>query len=128
MFVYDFQSTIHSLEIICLPLQIINVYSQEYESGASYWPDVHSRVIIALIFSQIVLLGLLTTKKAASSTPFLIALPVLTIWFHRFCKGRFQPAFVRFPLQVCQMTILLLKASFEWIKHIGDSILVHNIA
>ncbi|KAK8468302.1 hypothetical protein PHAVU_006G000300 [Phaseolus vulgaris] len=63
--------------------QIINVYNQEYESGAAFWPDVHFRIILALIVSQIVLMGLLTTKKAASSTPFLIVLPILTIWFHR---------------------------------------------
>ena len=88
-------------------LQIINVYNQEYESGAAFWPDVHFRVIIALIVSQIVLMGLLTTKKAASSTPFLIVLPVLTIWFHIYCKGRFEPAFVRYPLQVCQLIILM---------------------
>ncbi|RDX91402.1 Calcium permeable stress-gated cation channel 1, partial [Mucuna pruriens] len=79
--------------------QIINVYNQEYESGAAFWPDIHFRIVLALIVSQIVLMGLLTTKKAASSTPFLIVLPILTIFFHRYCKGRFEPAFVKFPLQ-----------------------------
>ncbi|XP_061352196.1 calcium permeable stress-gated cation channel 1-like [Gastrolobium bilobum] len=83
--------------------QIINVYNQEYESGAAFWPDVHFRIVLALIISQIVLMGLLTTKKAASSTPFLIVLPILTIWFHRYCKGRFEPAFVKFPLQEAMM-------------------------
>lgn len=79
--------------------QIINVYNQEYESGAAFWPDVHGRIITALVISQVLLLGLLSTKEAAQSTPFLIALPVLTIWFHRFCKHRYEPAFVRYPLQ-----------------------------
>ncbi|KAH1116164.1 hypothetical protein GLYMA_17G010500v4 [Glycine max] len=91
--------------------QIINVYNQEYESGAAFWPDVHFRVIIALIVSQIVLMGLLTTKKAASSTPFLIVLPVLTIWFHIYCKGRFEPAFVRYPLQEAMMKDTLERAT-----------------
>ncbi|KAI6704083.1 hypothetical protein NL676_013219 [Syzygium grande] len=83
--------------------QIINVYNQEYESGAAFWPDVHGRVIVALVISQLLLFGLLATKEAANSTPFLIALPVLTIYFHRFCKGRFEPAFVRYPLQEAMM-------------------------
>lgn len=87
--------------VLFFRMQIINVYNQEYESGAAFWPDVHFRIIFALIVSQIVLMGLLTTKKAASSTPFLIVLPILTIWFHRYCKGRFESAFVKFPLQVC---------------------------
>ncbi|GLT72408.1 hypothetical protein SLA2020_443460 [Shorea laevis] len=79
--------------------QIINVYNQEYESAAAFWPDVHGRVITGLVISQICLMGLLATKEAAQSTPFLIALPVLTICFHRFCKGRYEPAFVKYPLE-----------------------------
>ncbi|CAM8989036.1 unnamed protein product [Rhodiola kirilowii] len=83
--------------------QIINVYNQEYESAAAFWPDVHGRIITALIVSQLLLMGLLSTKKAANSTPLLIALPVLTIWFHLFCKGRYEPAFLRYPLQEAMM-------------------------
>lgn len=90
--------------------QIINVYNQEYESAAAFWPDVHGRIIVALVVSQVLLIGLLSTKHAASSTPFLIALPVLTIWFHRFCKGRFEPAFIRYPLQEAMMKDTLERA------------------
>ncbi|KAA8520130.1 hypothetical protein F0562_014386 [Nyssa sinensis] len=90
--------------------QIINVYNQEYESAAAFWPDVHGRVIAALVISQLLLMGLLSTKEAAQSTPFLIALPVLTIWFHRFCKGRYEPAFVRYPLQEAMMKDTLERA------------------
>lgn len=84
---------------------MINVYNQQYESAAAFWPDVHVRVVIALVVSQVVLIGLLTTKRAASSTPFLIVLPILTIWFHRYCKGRFESAFVAYPLQVHKLVI-----------------------
>ncbi|XP_021274794.1 CSC1-like protein At3g21620 isoform X2 [Herrania umbratica] len=90
--------------------QIINVYNQEYESGAAFWPDVHARIIVALIVSQLLLMGLLSTKEAAQSTPLLITLPVLTIWFHRFCKGRYEPAFVRYPLQEAMMKDTLERA------------------
>lgn len=91
--------------------QMINVYNQQYESAAAFWPDVHVRVIIALVVSQIVLMGLLTTKRAASSTPFLIVLPILTIWFHRYCKGRFESAFVTYPLQEAMMKDTLERAT-----------------
>ncbi|KAG9447631.1 hypothetical protein H6P81_013759 [Aristolochia fimbriata] len=90
--------------------QIINVYNQEYESGAAFWPDVHARIITALIIFQIILLGLMGTKEAAQSAPLLIALPVLTIWFHRFCKNRYEPAFVRYPLQEAMMKDTLERA------------------
>ncbi|KAL6002390.1 hypothetical protein ACLOJK_034322 [Asimina triloba] len=79
--------------------QIINVYNQEYESAAAFWPHVHGRIIGSLLISQLLLLGLLSTKKAANSTPLLIVLPVLTLWFHKYCKNRFEPAFRKYPLE-----------------------------
>ncbi|KAG5246691.1 calcium permeable stress-gated cation channel [Salix suchowensis] len=91
---------IHLFPMLFTPMQIINVYNHQYESGAAFWPDVHGRVITALVISQLALMGLLSTKEAAQSTPFLIALPVLTIWFYRFCNGRHKSAFVKYPLQV----------------------------
>lgn len=100
-------------------MQIINVYNQRYESGAAFWPDVHGRIVAALMVSQLLLLGLLSTKKAAQSTPFLLALPVLTIAFSKYCKGRFEPAFVRYPLQVCRdSTCFLFKQAWQLITSI----------
>ncbi|CAI9297220.1 unnamed protein product [Lactuca saligna] len=91
--------------------QIINVYNQKYESAASFWPDVHRRIIIGLMISQLLLMGLLSTKEAANSTPFLLVLPVLTFWFHRFCKNRFESAFRKFPLQDAMIKDTLEKAT-----------------
>lgn len=55
-------------------------------------------------------MGLLSTKEAAQSTPLLITLPVLTIWFHLFCQGRYGPAFVMYPLQEAMMKDTLERA------------------
>ncbi|KAG6419202.1 hypothetical protein SASPL_121418 [Salvia splendens] len=67
-FPIQIQLTLYSLSLV----QIINVYNQEYESAAAFWPDVHGLIIYALIFSQIVLMGLMgrkvaMTKKAQAS-------------------------------------------------------------
>lgn len=75
------------------------MYDQKYESGASFWPDVNRRILVGLVISHLLLIGLLSTKDASKSTPLLIVLTVLTIWFHKFCKGRFESVFVKFPLQ-----------------------------
>ncbi|MCD9643172.1 hypothetical protein HAX54_030391 [Datura stramonium] len=91
--------------------QIINVYDQKYESGASFWPDVHRRILVGLVISQLLLLGLLSTKSIARSTPVMIALPVLTIWFHIFCKGRYESAFIKFPLQDAMVKDTLERAT-----------------
>ncbi|KAL1532232.1 CSC1-like protein [Salvia divinorum] len=48
---------------------------------------------------QLLLLGLLSTKEAANSTPLLVMLPVLTLSFHKYCKNRFEPAFRKYPLE-----------------------------
>ncbi|KAL8119594.1 hypothetical protein AgCh_016916 [Apium graveolens] len=79
--------------------QIINVYNQQYESVAAFWPHVHTRIIASLLISQLLLMGLLSTKKAANSTPFLAVLPILTLTFHKYCKNRFEPAFRKYPLE-----------------------------
>ncbi|KAK9716130.1 hypothetical protein RND81_06G212900 [Saponaria officinalis] len=79
--------------------QIINVYNQRYESAAAFWPHVHTRIIASLLISQFLLLGLLSTKEAAKSTPLLTVLPVLTYAFHKYCKSRFEPAFNKYPLE-----------------------------
>ncbi|KAL3627421.1 Calcium permeable stress-gated cation channel 1 [Castilleja foliolosa] len=90
--------------------QIINVYNQEYESAAAFWPDVHGRIVIALMFSQIVLLGLMGTKGIIQAPPLLIVLVVLTFFFHRYCKGRYESAFVKNPLQEAMMKDTLERA------------------
>ncbi|AQK92675.1 Calcium permeable stress-gated cation channel 1 [Zea mays] len=79
--------------------QIINVYNQQYESAAQFWPSVHGRIITALIVSQLLLLGLMSTNDFEQTTPVLLVLPVLTFGFYKYCKNRFEPAFVRNPLQ-----------------------------
>ncbi|XP_014495664.1 CSC1-like protein At4g02900 [Vigna radiata var. radiata] len=90
--------------------QIINVYNQQYESGGAFWPDVHGRVVMGLIISQILLMGLLSTRGTETSTLVLIAQPILTFWFHRYCKGLFESAFVKFPLQEAMVKDTLERA------------------
>ncbi|KAJ7550515.1 hypothetical protein O6H91_07G104400 [Diphasiastrum complanatum] len=60
---------------------------------------------------QITLLGVFSSKKAADSTPFLIGLPVLTIAFHIYCRNRFEPAFVKYPLEEAMAKDTLDKAT-----------------
>jgi hypothetical protein len=47
----------------------------------------------------------MSTNDFEQSTPVLLVLPVLTFWFYKYCKNRFEPAFVRNPLQVCHRGI-----------------------
>lgn len=112
-FLLPFIVVFFGLAYVVFRHQIINVYNQEYESGGAFWPAVHGRIIFALIVSQLLLFGLISTKAAAQSTPFLvvlIALPVFTFYFHRYCKNRYEPAFKRYPLQEANMRDTLEQA------------------
>ncbi|KAL5202015.1 hypothetical protein ABZP36_012967 [Zizania latifolia] len=100
-----------SLAYLVFRHQIINVYNQQYESAAQFWPDVQRRILIALIVSQILLMGLLSTQQAEKSTVVLLPLPVLSIWFHHVCKGRFEPAFIKLPLQDAMVKDTLERAN-----------------
>ncbi|CAI8588266.1 unnamed protein product [Vicia faba] len=91
--------------------QIINVYNQQYESAAAFWPQVHSRIIASLLISQLLLFGLLSTKKAVKSTPLLVMLPILTFAFHKYCQSRFEPAFRKYPLEEAKAKDLLEKTT-----------------
>ncbi|PNX93352.1 putative membrane protein, partial [Trifolium pratense] len=91
--------------------QIIKVYNQQYESAAAFWPQVHSRIIASLIISQLLLLGLLSTKKAARSTPLLVLLPILTFAFHKYCKNRFEPAFRKYHVEEAMTKDILEKTT-----------------
>ncbi|KAI0509950.1 hypothetical protein KFK09_010550 [Dendrobium nobile] len=91
--------------------QIINVYNQDYESAGAFWPHVHSRIIASLLISHLLLLGLLSTKKAAYSTPLLLVLPLFTLWFHKYCKSRFESAFQKYPLEEAMEKDAMEKAS-----------------
>ncbi|MBA0795499.1 hypothetical protein Gohar_006358 [Gossypium harknessii] len=96
--------------VVCL-CKVINVYDPKYESAAAFWPDVHKRMVIGLFISQLLLLGLLSTKKIGRNHFALLPLPVLTIWFFMYCKGRFESVFVRFPLQEAMVKDTLERAT-----------------
>lgn len=108
---------------------MINVYEAAYESAGAFWPFVHGRIILALIIEHLMLIGLFLVQgpitfktiqsnddesseqkilnflqQTLSSTPFIIALPIFTYIFHRYCKSRFEPSFTNFPLEVYSTT------------------------
>ncbi|KAL2613464.1 hypothetical protein R1flu_025156 [Riccia fluitans] len=98
--------------------QVINVYDADYDSGAAFWPQVHSRIITAMIIEQLTLIGLFTIKGPIgfqsssnapltagtfikgmlSSTFFLVMLPIGTMIYHFYCKRRFHAAFNFYPM------------------------------
>ncbi|KAE8654910.1 Calcium permeable stress-gated cation channel 1 [Hibiscus syriacus] len=67
------------------------------ESAAAFWPHVHVRIIVALIVAASAN-GITEHERSIAVDSIAYHTSHMTICFHRFCKGRYEPAF-RYPLQ-----------------------------
>ncbi len=76
------------------------VYEPAYETGGQFWPEVHTRIISCLIFTQVLFIGLFSLKGLSRASLACIPLPILTLLFHAHCRQRFQPTFKNFNLEV----------------------------
>ncbi|XP_054797246.1 CSC1-like protein RXW8 isoform X5 [Prosopis cineraria] len=76
-----------------VPAQLINVYVTKYDSGGEFWPIAHNTTVFALIFTQIVALGVFGMKRSTVASGFTVPLLILTILFHEYCRQRFLPIF-----------------------------------
>lgn len=77
--------------------QALNVVVPSYESGGRMWPHIHSRILAALLLSQITMLGYFSVKEFPYS-PLLIPLPVGTLIFGYICWRFYYPSFRFSPL------------------------------
>jgi hypothetical protein len=81
-------------------VQILHVYEPAYETGGQFWPHVHVRIIVFLVFLQICFIGVFTVKGLGHGTWFVVPLPIFTLLFNEFCRKRFFPAFRHFNMEV----------------------------
>ncbi|XP_028806974.1 CSC1-like protein RXW8 [Neltuma alba] len=80
--------------------QLVNVYVTKYDSGGEFWPIAHNTTVFALIFTQIVALGVFGMKRSPVASGFTIPLLILTILFHEYCRQRFLPIFKNNSAQI----------------------------
>ncbi|XP_024401372.2 CSC1-like protein HYP1 [Physcomitrium patens] len=79
--------------------QILHVYEPAYETGGQFWPHVHVRIIIFLVFLQICFIGVFTVKGLGNGSFFVVPLPIFTLMFNEYCRQRFFPAFRHFNME-----------------------------
>lgn len=79
--------------------QILHVYEPAYETGGQFWPHVHVRIIVFLVFLQICFIGVFSVKGFGQGTWFVVPLPICTLLFNDFCRQRFFPAFRHFNME-----------------------------
>lgn len=79
--------------------QILHVYEPAYETGGQFWPHIHVRIIVFLVFLQICFIGVFTVKGLGHGTWFVVPLPIFTLLFNEYCRKRFFPTFRHFNME-----------------------------
>ncbi|KAK3024992.1 hypothetical protein RJ639_044369 [Escallonia herrerae] len=79
--------------------QIQDVYETTYETFGQYWPYIHHYILLAIIITQITMIGLFGLKSKPSASFASIPLLVFTIAFNEYCKIRFFPTFCHYSVQ-----------------------------
>ncbi|RWR88765.1 CSC1-like protein ERD4 [Cinnamomum micranthum f. kanehirae] len=79
--------------------QALKVYVPSYESYGRMWPHMHTRILAALVLYQITMIGYFSVKEFYY-TPFLLPLPILSLFFAYVCNKHFYLGFRFTPLEV----------------------------
>ncbi|KAL6981007.1 hypothetical protein U1Q18_022642, partial [Sarracenia purpurea var. burkii] len=79
--------------------QIEDVYETIYETCGQYWPYIHHYIFLAIVLTQITMIGLFGLKSKASAAFATIPLLLFTLMFNEYCKLRFLPTFYHYPVQ-----------------------------
>lgn len=79
--------------------QIKDVYEIVYETYGQYWPFIHHYIFLAIILSQVTMIGLFGLKSKPSASFATVPLLLLTIMFNEYAKMRFLPSFFNYSVQ-----------------------------
>jgi calcium permeable stress-gated cation channel len=57
------------------------VFVPKFESGGSFWFDVHDWTLVGMIVGQLTLLGYVTLKGGFKQSPWLLPLLFIVAWY-----------------------------------------------
>ncbi|TMW60961.1 hypothetical protein Poli38472_001003 [Pythium oligandrum] len=81
--------------------QILFVYKSTSFAMGAYWPRLYSFLIVALVVSQLTLVGLLSLKRAVTPTVLIFVLIVIILLFHHYVSSLFPRVAKYLPLNEC---------------------------
>ncbi|GMP41286.1 hypothetical protein CsSME_00011444 [Camellia sinensis var. sinensis] len=79
--------------------QIEDVYETIYETCGQYWPYIHHYIFLAIVLTQITMIGLFGLKSKPSASFATIPLVLFTLMFNEYCKIRFLPTFCHYSVE-----------------------------
>ncbi|KAI9980331.1 hypothetical protein PInf_026411 [Phytophthora infestans] len=81
--------------------QVLCVYKPTCFALGAYWPRMFKFCIIALVVAQLTLIGILSLKKAATPSIFIVALIVIVLLFNYHVLTLYPPVAKYLPLTDC---------------------------
>ncbi|KAJ7559063.1 hypothetical protein O6H91_04G068200 [Diphasiastrum complanatum] len=84
--------------------QALKVYVPSYDSKGCLWPHIHVRILVALLVSQLTMLGYFTIKRFVY-TFLLLPLPIATLMFGYLCQNIFYHPFKVTPLETASREV-----------------------
>jgi Calcium-dependent channel, 7TM region, putative phosphate len=95
------------------------VYESVFESGGQFWPKIFRRFVFGLIISQMTITGQFILKEARHQAYATILLMILTYFFLRSTRARYDPTSSILPLEVATVMDISLKQD-------EDAMMDHN--
>ncbi|KAJ7559065.1 hypothetical protein O6H91_04G068400 [Diphasiastrum complanatum] len=84
--------------------QALKVYVPSFDSKGRLWPHIHVRILVALLVSQLTMLGYFTIKRFVY-TFLLLPLPAATLTFFYLCQNIFYCPFKVTPLETASREV-----------------------
>ena len=85
------------------------VYESVFESGGQFWPKIFRRFVFGLIIAQSTIVGQFILKEARHEAYATMALMILTYFFLRSTRARYDPASWSLPLEVATVMDISLR-------------------
>lgn len=98
--------------------QMLYVYQPMYETGGKWWPKIAGCTVLALLFAQSTMIGMMILKETYSEIYFLIAIIVYTVWYYYNTMNNYAVLATHLPLD--QAT------SMDLNKPYGESVAGHE--
>jgi hypothetical protein len=89
--------------------QLLYVYENEYETGGRWWPKIAKCMVLALLFAQFTMIGMILLKSSSSLSIWLAILVILTIFYLWRMTKLYEPLGEQLPFDMATSMDLDIK-------------------
>eukprot|EP00292_Cryptomonas_paramecium_P003984 CAMPEP_0113682784 /NCGR_PEP_ID=MMETSP0038_2-20120614/12881_1 /TAXON_ID=2898 /ORGANISM="Cryptomonas paramecium" /LENGTH=727 /DNA_ID=CAMNT_0000601943 /DNA_START=210 /DNA_END=2393 /DNA_ORIENTATION=- /assembly_acc=CAM_ASM_000170 len=94
--------------------QFINIYDPRSDTGGLMWPRAIQAAVMCLVVAELMVVAVLSFKKAAGPSPLMFPLLVITVLFYRYLGQQHYRVGEQLPLEVCARADTENAGGDEW--------------